>query len=96
MRCVASDQNLRQQLIGVGRERVKDFSSPPQNGYVTIDADTPLDHLMERQQASEGAVVLTFEDGPRNHCEVVSPLLRRYGMKRATDHAFWSWSTSMV
>jgi glycosyltransferase involved in cell wall biosynthesis len=26
MRCVVSDQNLRQQLIGVGRERVKDFS----------------------------------------------------------------------
>jgi hypothetical protein len=52
-----------------------------QNGYVTIDADTLLDHLTGRQQAPEGAVVLTFDDGPRNHYEVVLPLLKRYGMK---------------
>jgi len=26
-------------------------------------------------------VVLTFDDGPRNHYEVVFPLLKRYGMK---------------
>jgi peptidoglycan/xylan/chitin deacetylase (PgdA/CDA1 family) len=51
-----------------------------QNGYVTIDADMLLDHVKGRKQASEGAVVLTFDDGPCNHYEVVFPLLRRYGM----------------
>jgi peptidoglycan/xylan/chitin deacetylase (PgdA/CDA1 family) len=56
-----------------------DFLS--RNGYVTIDADTLLDHLMGRRQAPEGAVVLTFDDGPRNHYEVVFPLLKSYGMK---------------
>jgi peptidoglycan/xylan/chitin deacetylase (PgdA/CDA1 family) len=66
----------------VGPKRFQaDLDFLSQNGYVTIDADTLLDHLMGRRQAPEGAVVLTFDDRPRNHYEVVVPLLKRYGMK---------------
>jgi peptidoglycan/xylan/chitin deacetylase (PgdA/CDA1 family) len=55
-----------------------DFLS--RNGYVTIDADTLLDHLEERRRAPERAVVLTFDDGARNLFEIAFPLLKRYGM----------------
>ena len=55
-----------------------DFLS--RNGYVTITADTLLDHLEERCRAPERAVVLTFDDGAHNLYEVVFPLLKRYGM----------------
>jgi peptidoglycan/xylan/chitin deacetylase (PgdA/CDA1 family) len=34
----------------------------------------------DRPLAPEGAVVLTFDDGPRNHYEVVFPLLKTYEM----------------
>jgi peptidoglycan/xylan/chitin deacetylase (PgdA/CDA1 family) len=56
-----------------------DFLS--KNGYVTIDADTLLDHLEERRPAPKRAVVLTIDDGARNLFEVAFPLLKRYGMK---------------
>jgi peptidoglycan/xylan/chitin deacetylase (PgdA/CDA1 family) len=56
-----------------------DFLS--RNGYVTIDADGLLDHLTGRRPAPEEAVVLTFDDGPVNHHEVVFPLLKSYGMR---------------
>jgi peptidoglycan/xylan/chitin deacetylase (PgdA/CDA1 family) len=66
----------------VGPQRFQaDLDFLSQNGYVTIDGDTLLDHLTGRRQAPEGAVVLTFDDGSRNHYEVVFPLLKRYGMK---------------
>lgn len=51
------------------------------NGYVTIDADTLLDHLENKKLAPERSVILTFDDGPRNWYEVVYPLLRKYKMK---------------
>lgn len=51
------------------------------NAYVTIDADTLLDHLEERRQAPQQAVVLTIDDGARNLYKVAFPLLQRYGMK---------------
>jgi peptidoglycan/xylan/chitin deacetylase (PgdA/CDA1 family) len=51
------------------------------NGYVTIDADTLLDHLEQRRPVPPSAVVLTIDDGARNLYEVAFPLLQRYGMK---------------
>ena len=59
-------------------ERDLDFLS--RNGYVTIDADTLLDHLEERHHAPERAVVLTVDDGARNLYEVMFPLLKHHGM----------------
>jgi len=59
-----------------------DFLS--QNGYISIGADGLLDHLTGRQPATQGAVVLTFDDGPSNHYEIVFPLLQSYGMKGVT------------
>jgi peptidoglycan/xylan/chitin deacetylase (PgdA/CDA1 family) len=51
------------------------------NGYVTIDADTLLDHFKERREAPHRSVVLSFDDGERNLYEVAFPSLRRYDMK---------------
>lgn len=51
------------------------------NGYITIDADTLLDHLAMRKKAPKNSVVLTFDDGSRNLYHTVFPLLKRYGMK---------------
>jgi peptidoglycan/xylan/chitin deacetylase (PgdA/CDA1 family) len=58
-----------------------DLTFLSRNGYVTIDADALLNHLTGRRLAPEGAVVLTFDDGPRNHYEVVFPLLKTYETK---------------
>jgi peptidoglycan/xylan/chitin deacetylase (PgdA/CDA1 family) len=51
------------------------------NRYVTIDADTLLDHLEKRKLAPERSVVLTFDDGARNLYEVAYPLLHKYKMR---------------
>jgi peptidoglycan/xylan/chitin deacetylase (PgdA/CDA1 family) len=51
-----------------------------ENGYTTIDTDTLLGHLEGSLSIPERAVVLSFDDGPRNHYDVVFPLLRRYRM----------------
>jgi peptidoglycan/xylan/chitin deacetylase (PgdA/CDA1 family) len=51
------------------------------NGYVGIDADTLLDHLEGRRRAPDRAVVLTFDDGPRNLHQVAFPLLRAYAQR---------------
>jgi len=56
-----------------------DFLS--RNDYVTIDADTLLDHLEKRRRAPRRAVVLTIDDGARNLYEIAFPLLQQYGMK---------------
>jgi len=58
-----------------------DLNFLSRNRYVTIQADSLLDHLEERRQAPERAVVLTIDDGARNLYEVAFPLLHRYGMK---------------
>ena len=58
-----------------------DLSFLSRNGYVTIDADTLLDHMEEHRSAPERAVVLTVDDGARNLYEVVYPLLNRHSMK---------------
>ncbi len=52
-----------------------------QNRYVTIGADTMLDHLSGRRAAPKRAVVLTIDDGANNLYSVSYPLIRRFGMK---------------
>jgi peptidoglycan/xylan/chitin deacetylase (PgdA/CDA1 family) len=56
-----------------------------QNDYTTVDTETLLGHLDGSRSIPERAVVLSFDDGPRNHYEVVFPLLQRY---RLTAVAF--------
>jgi peptidoglycan/xylan/chitin deacetylase (PgdA/CDA1 family) len=51
------------------------------NEYIAIDADALLEHLQRRRPAPARAVVLTFDDGPRNLRQVVFPLLRRFGQR---------------
>ncbi|MDH3222849.1 MAG: polysaccharide deacetylase family protein [Gemmatimonadota bacterium] len=51
-----------------------------ENGYRTLDADQYLEALDDSRGVSR-AVLLTFDDGPRNLFETVFPLLTRYGMQ---------------
>lgn len=52
-----------------------------ENGYQTLDADAYLERLMDPGPSRDRAVVLTFDDGPRNLFETVFPLLESYRMK---------------
>ncbi|RYZ66186.1 MAG: hypothetical protein EOP08_05425, partial [Proteobacteria bacterium] len=54
------------------------------NGYTTLDGDAFLAHLRGDRPA-ERAVLLTFDDGPRNFFTVALPLLERF---RARAMAF--------
>ncbi len=47
------------------------------NGFTTLGADAFLAHL-RGDRTAERAVVLTFDDGPRNFFTVALPLLERY------------------
>jgi hypothetical protein len=51
------------------------------NGYLTIDADALLAHMLGSELAPSRSVVLTVDDGARNLFEVAFPLLKKYGAK---------------
>jgi peptidoglycan/xylan/chitin deacetylase (PgdA/CDA1 family) len=59
----------------------EDLAFLARNGYRTIGADRLLDHIEMRQAAPERAVVLTFDDGPKNLYDVAYPALKRHGME---------------
>jgi hypothetical protein len=48
------------------------------NGYRTLDADEFLEHMAGTSPAPSRAVLLSFDDGPRNFYDVAFPLLRQF------------------
>jgi len=48
------------------------------NGYRTLRANEFLEYLAGTWDPRAPAVLLTFDDGPRNHFDVVFPVLERY------------------
>ena len=48
------------------------------NGYRTVGSAELMDHLSGAQALTGRAVMLTFDDGPRNFHDVAFPLLLRY------------------
>ena len=51
------------------------------NGYSTLGTRELLEHLSGAGEPLQRAVMLTFDDGPRNFFDVAFPLLRRYGAR---------------
>lgn len=59
----------------------RDMQFLERNGYTTIDADQMAAYLTGQASVPDRAVMLTFDDGPRNFFEVAFPLLGKYGQK---------------
>lgn len=51
------------------------------NGYRTLSADELVQYLAGTHALDGRAVMLTFDDGPRNFFDVAFPLLKRYGAR---------------
>ena len=51
-----------------------------ENGYKTIDLYTLHDHLVNNTPLPAKPIILTFDDGYRDHYENAFPLLKKYGM----------------
>jgi peptidoglycan/xylan/chitin deacetylase (PgdA/CDA1 family) len=51
------------------------------NRYVTLDADSLVSHLLNKELAPPRSVVLSVDDGSRNLFDVGYPLLKEYGMQ---------------
>ncbi|MBN1238486.1 MAG: polysaccharide deacetylase family protein [Gammaproteobacteria bacterium] len=51
------------------------------NGYRTIGSSELIEHLAGRHVLPDRAVMLTFDDGPRNFHDVAFPLLRRHAAR---------------
>lgn len=59
----------------------RDMQFLVRNGYTTIDADQMAAYLRGEASVPAQAVMLTFDDGPRNFFEVAFPLLQEYEQK---------------
>jgi len=51
------------------------------NGYATLLPDEFLEYLVSSRSTPPRAVMLTFDDGPKNFYDVAFPLLREYSAK---------------
>jgi hypothetical protein len=51
------------------------------NGYATLLPDEFLNYLLSSQTPPPRAVLLTFDDGPKNFYDVAFPLLREYSAR---------------